>query len=75
MARRPDVTALLGQINCPTLVMVGRLDVISTPEEIRDIARAIPDARLVEIADCGHMSTLEKPTEVNAAIMEFLGGL
>ena len=75
MAQRPDVTGMLGEIACPTLVLVGQLDVVSTPDEMRSIARAIPRAGFVEIPGSGHLSTLEKPAEVNAAILEFLGRL
>lgn len=75
MAERPSVVAVLSEIACPTLVVVGRLDAISTAEEMREIARAIPGAGFVEIAGSGHMSPMEKPTEVNAAILEFVGGL
>jgi pimeloyl-ACP methyl ester carboxylesterase len=72
MAERPDVTSMLGQIDCPTLVLVGRLDRISTPEEMREIADAIPGARLVPIGEAGHMSPMENPKEVNAALLAFL---
>ena len=75
MAERPDVTAGLGQIRCPTLVIVGRHDDISPVDEMRAIAEAIPDAHLVEILDSGHMTTLEQPNEVNRAMLEFLAGL
>jgi pimeloyl-ACP methyl ester carboxylesterase len=75
MAERPDMLLQLSQINCPALVIVGELDVISTPEEMRAIAGAIPHARLVEIAGCGHMTPLERPAEVNAAMRAFLGDL
>lgn len=73
MAQRPDMTPKLPQIGCPTLVIVGSSDAISTPDEMRTIARAIPCARFVEIADCGHMSPMERPAELSAAILEFLG--
>ena len=75
MAERPDVTSMLGQIGCPTLVLVGRLDRISTPEEMRAIADAIPGARLVIIGEAGHVSPMENPDEVNAAMIEFLAEL
>jgi 3-oxoadipate enol-lactonase len=75
MAQRPDMVSRLGQIDCPTLVIVGQWDAISTPEEMRAIARAIPHARLVEIAGCGHMSPVERPAELSAAMLEFLGEL
>lgn len=72
MADRPDMTAALAQITCPTLVLVGKDDVISPPAEMRDIAQAIPNAKFVEIADAGHLAPLENPAAVNAAIAAFL---
>ncbi len=73
MAVRPDMTASLGRIRCPTLVIVGREDAISPPGEMRAIADAIPAARFVEIADAGHLSSVERPEEVSRAMIEFLG--
>jgi len=75
MAQRPDVTAMLPEIDCPTLVVVGREDAISPPEEMRQIAAAIPGARLVEVPEAGHMSPMENPAAVNAALREFLASL
>ena len=64
---------MLGQIDCPALILVGRLDAISTGDEMQSIAQAMPNARFVSIEGSGHMSPMEKPAEVNAAIIEFLG--
>jgi len=75
MVERADATAMLAKIACPTLVVVGRHDVISPPDEMRAIQAAIPEARLVEIDGAGHMSPLENPVEFNAAIRDFLIGL
>jgi 3-oxoadipate enol-lactonase len=72
MAERPDATPLLDQIACPTLVLVGEHDALSPPAEMGAIARAIPRARLVQVAGAGHVSPVERPAEVNAAIGEFL---
>jgi 3-oxoadipate enol-lactonase len=72
IAERPDMTPLLGQIRCPTLVLVGQSDVISTPAEMRGIAEAIPGAKFVEISAAGHLAPLENAAEVNAAIAKFL---
>lgn len=73
MAERANMTAMLETIDCPTLVLVGELDAISPADEMRSIAEAIPNARFERIAESGHMSTMEKPAEVNAALLEFLG--
>lgn len=75
MAQRPDMTPHLGQIRCPVLLVVGALDAISPPDEMRSIAAAIPGACLVQIADAGHMSPMEKPAEVTAAMTEFLAAV
>jgi pimeloyl-ACP methyl ester carboxylesterase len=75
MARRPDSTPLLPAINCPTLLIVGERDVISPPAEMAAMARAIRGARLVTIAGAGHLSPMERPAEVSAAILQFVDGL
>ena len=75
MAERPDMTASLGEIRCPTLVIVGQEDAISPPAEMRGIAAAIPHARFVEIPAAAHMAPLENAAAVTAAIAEFLAAL
>lgn len=72
MAERPDVTSELADIETPTLLIVGEDDGISPPAEMQSIADAMPDARLITITEAGHMSPLENPEPVNAAILEFL---
>lgn len=72
MAERPDVRPLLHRIECPTLVIVGSEDVISPVAEMREIARAIPKSKFVEISGSGHMTPMEKPDEFNAAVLDFL---
>jgi 3-oxoadipate enol-lactonase len=72
MAGRPDVTARLGEIGVPALLICGEHDGISPPSEMRQIAAQMPRAKFVEIAGAGHMSPLEQPAAVNAAIREFL---
>jgi pimeloyl-ACP methyl ester carboxylesterase len=72
MAARPDVTSWLSTIQVPTLVLVGELDAISPPAEMKEIADAIPGAEFVVIPRAGHMTTMEEPAAVNGAIANFL---
>ncbi len=72
MASRPDMTGMLPSIRVPTLVLVGKEDAISPPAEMRAMADAIPNAQFVEIADAGHMTTMENPKAVNEALTSFL---
>lgn len=71
MARREDVRPRLKDIACPALAIVGAEDVISPPAEMREIAAAMPDAKVVEIAAAGHMTTMEAPAAVTEAIADF----
>jgi pimeloyl-ACP methyl ester carboxylesterase len=70
---RGDNRPLLPAIHCPTLVLVGRQDILTPLELSEEIAAAIPGARLEIIEDCGHLSTLEQPEAVNRALRRWLG--
>jgi pimeloyl-ACP methyl ester carboxylesterase len=75
MAARPDASSLLPDIRVPTLIVVGEHDAISPPAEMRSIAALIPSAEYVAIPDAGHMTTMENPTAVTAALAQFLSRL
>jgi 3-oxoadipate enol-lactonase len=75
MAGRSDVTASLPSIRCPTLIVVGSDDAISTRDEMKSIAAAIPNAQFVEITNAGHMTTMENPAAVNDALAQFVSQL
>ena len=69
---RPDSRPGLAAIGCPTLVLVGDSDEPTPPELAREMAAAIPGSSLVVVPDCGHLSTLERPQAVNAALVELM---
>ncbi len=71
MGRR-DQTANLASIACPTLVLCGRQDQPTPLIRHEEMAAAIPDARLVVIEDCGHLSPLERPGEVTDEMRAWL---
>ena len=70
---RPDSRADLGGIAVPTLVLVGAKDVLTPPDLAREMAAAIPDAVPVEVPGSGHLSALERPDAVTAALRDWLG--
>ena len=72
---RPDAGAVLDAITCPTLVLCGEQDRWSPPERHVEMARRIRGARLVLVPHCGHMSTMEQPDAVGAALVSWLQGL
>ena len=72
MAVRKDHNYLLGDISVPTLLMFGEADKITNLERAKEMSRAIPNSRLVEIPGAGHYSNLENPEAFNSAMVEFL---
>ena len=69
---RPNATPLLPQIQCPALVLTGRDDAWSTPARHLDMAQLIPKSELVLVPKSGHMSPMERPDEVTAAMRAWL---
>ena len=76
MARREDVRGKLDTITAHSLCIVGVEDVISPPAEMHEIAVLLAksgddDVAIVEIEHSGHMTTMENPAAVTAAIAAF----
>jgi len=69
---RMDSRPLLTFIRCPTLVLVGDGDELTPPELSKEICSGVSGAQLVVVPNCGHLSTIEKPDAVNAALAEWL---
>jgi pimeloyl-ACP methyl ester carboxylesterase len=72
LLERPDPRALLPQITCPTLVMVGRHDQWSPLAQHEEIAALIPGAQLAVIEDAGHMTLMEQPAASEAVLVDWL---
>lgn len=69
---RADSRPLLATIRVPTLVVVGRQDQTTPLPRAEEMAAGIANARLVVIEECGHMSPIEKPAELSAALRKWL---
>jgi pimeloyl-ACP methyl ester carboxylesterase len=72
---RPDARSVLSGIRCPTLVLCGRQDTWSPVSQHEEIAASIPGSKLVIVENCGHMSPVEQPGAVTAALLEWSGHL
>lgn len=69
---RPDSRPDLPTITCPTLVLVGEADELTPPELSKEMAEGISGAHLVVVPESGHLSTLEQPAAVNAALARWM---
>ena len=61
-------------IAAKTLIITGDQDIVVPTENSRNLAAAIPDARLEIIEGAGHMAFVEKAEEFNRTVAEFLKG-
>jgi len=69
---RPDSRPLLPTIRCPTLVLTGAQDELLPPFLSEEMAAAIPGAKLVQVPDCGHLPSIERPEAVNQELIAWL---
>jgi pimeloyl-ACP methyl ester carboxylesterase len=67
-----NFTERLSEIEAPTCIMVGELDLIKGIRYARIIKKAIPHAELHILDDTGHASCWERPEEFNSVILGFL---
>lgn len=69
---RPDARLYLPHLTCPVLVVCGQADQLTPPECSAEIAALVPHADHTELADSGHMLTLEQPEAVNHLLVQWL---
>ena len=67
-----SIEAEIAAIACPLLAVQGRDDEYGTLEQIRGIARRVPQTRLLELAQCGHSPHRDQGEAVIAAVSDFL---
>jgi proline iminopeptidase len=66
-----DARPLLGRIRCPTLLLVGALDMVCGPAHAGPILDGVADVRLVVAPDCGHFVPTEAPEVFRESVLEF----
>lgn len=67
-----DVRDRLDEITVPALVVGGVHDRLTLPSASEYLAEHLPKAELHILEDCGHMSMLERHSEVNDLLERFL---
>jgi pimeloyl-ACP methyl ester carboxylesterase len=75
MKARPDATAMLRQLACPVLVIVGEEDLMTPPREAETLHALFTRSTLVTVPAAGHLSNLEAPTEFNRVLTGWLASL
>ncbi|MEL6413786.1 MAG: alpha/beta fold hydrolase [Pseudomonadota bacterium] len=70
---RDSYLAFASEILCPTLLVAGAEDRVCPIDRHQEIQTKIPTSELRVLDGCGHISTLEQPERINAALLELLG--
>src|SRR5215204_1484179 len=69
---RPDSRPDLAQISCPTLVVGGREDQVTSPALSVEMYEQIPHCDLYLLSDCGHLAPLERPQRLARLLISVL---
>ena len=67
-----NIEAQLDGVPCPVLAVQGADDEYGTLEQIRGIARRVPQTKLVELADCGHSPHRDQPERLSQEAGAFI---
>ena len=62
----------IGAIECPLLAIQGLNDEYGTLEQVRGIARRVPQTQLLELPGCGHSPHRDQPEAVVRAVGSFM---
>jgi 3-oxoadipate enol-lactonase len=71
----PPVWGRLGEVGCPTLVIVGDRDVSDMDVAADRLAAGIAGARKVVMPGAAHVPACERPEEFNRIVVEFLASV
>lgn len=69
--RDTDLTAAIGSLAMPTLIVAGDMDLAAPIELVRNCT-AIPGSRLTVLSRCGHIPSIEQPAALSGLITDFL---
>lgn len=73
--KRIGVSDEIDRIQMPTLIVASEQDIALPPAYSERMGTSIPNAQMVTIPDAGHMSPVEEPGAINAALDRFLHSL
>jgi pimeloyl-ACP methyl ester carboxylesterase len=70
--RSHSAADILGEIRVPVLIVAGTRDMFTPTAVAEAMHESIPDSELLLVDGASHGAIIEKPDEVNAAVLSFL---
>lgn len=74
-AKRDNLYDVLPQITCPTLLLWGEDDTVTTMDVAETFHKRIPNSKLITIKGCGHAPMIEHPEWFAEQVRNFITGL
>lgn len=71
-AQGEQAATIINQYRCPTLFVMAQQDRMTPSKASAKLRTSIPDASVIEIAECGHALMAEQPDAVITALVDFL---
>nr|WP_226955689.1 alpha/beta hydrolase [Rhodococcus opacus] len=71
-ASRIDYRVALREVTCPSLVLAGEDDALCGVPAMREIAAHLPDSKFETIPGSGHLTPMERPTEVGRVLTRWI---
>lgn len=68
-----DVHGRLGNVQVPVVAIAGGEDLATTPQQVRELAEAVPGARYLEYDAVAHLPPAEAPERVAEQVRAILG--
>lgn len=65
----------VGQLDCPILLIAAELDEVTPVSAVERLVERLPDARMIEIKNCGHLVHYEAAEQTCGYIRDFIAEL
>jgi len=72
MLAHNDLTAEVGSIDLPTLIIAGELDPSTPPDQARWLHEQIAGSKLAVLEGAAHLSSLDRADEFTRAVRDFV---
>jgi proline iminopeptidase len=67
-----SVLGLLPEVRCPSMLIRGRDDLVTTPQMLAEYAASVPSGLVRVLADAGHFGYFEQPDEYCRGVTDFV---
>lgn len=75
LAERKEMCSSLKEIKIPALILCGKEDTVTPPDQAQFLQNNIANSRLYSMENAGHLSNVEQPDEFNQHVTNFISDL